>query len=206
MPPNLDLNNIVYPRTRWRREKTVNGDIRALLEAIHHNIDCGLHLGAGDKKIPGLINCDLHHPAADKKLNALELDSIASNTVGLIESHHMIEHLSFADCRKAVREWHRVLRPGGLLILTYPDITGICLRWLKNKLLHRLVPRREKMEYTLRMMVGSQEHPGMYHKSAFDREGMHRLLESAAFRIEFSYGRFPRRPTPSLITIARKPA
>jgi hypothetical protein len=54
------------------------------------------------------------------------------------------------------------------------------------------------------MLVGSQEHEGMFHKNAFDKRSMSRILDKHGFKVEFTYHPFPIRPTPSRLVIARK--
>jgi predicted SAM-dependent methyltransferase len=198
------LSNIKYPRTAWRNSKAVEVDIDTFLAGLRKNIGKGLHLGAGASKLPGLINCDLYNPQADLKVDAVNLDMFADGSIDLIESHHMIEHLSFADAEKALKEWQRVLRPGGLLIITFPDITRICLRWLKYRIIYPIKPRPEKLARIVQMIVGSQEHAGMFHKSAYDIILMRQLLTAYGFKTEFSYAPYPRRTTPSLLVISRK--
>jgi predicted SAM-dependent methyltransferase len=200
MTDPIDLANLHYPRTRWRGSRAVNADLDRLLDNIRRGVKKGLHLGAGSTRLPNLINCDYYNPDADMKVDATDLSAFEDGSIDLIESHHMIEHLGFAESEKALREWYRVLRPGGLLVVTCPDITRICVRWLKYTLLYPVHPRPEKLEYILRMLVGSQEH------SAYDARRMRRLLPEAGFVVEFTYARYPLRPTPSLLTIARKPS
>ena len=212
--PHLDIKamtttkncpeNIKYPRTIWRSSKALEPVIDRLLVDLRKNIGKGLHLGAGASKLPGLINCDLYNPQADMKADATNLEMFTDNSIDLIESHHMIEHLSFADTEKALKEWQRVLRPGGLLIITFPDITRICLRWLKYIIIYPIKPRPEKLARIVQMIVGSQEHAGMFHKSAYNIILMRRLLLKYGFRVEFSYAPYPRRTTPSLLVISRK--
>jgi len=202
----VPLGDLRYPRTRCRRKRAVIADIDRLLAEIRAGVDTGLHLGAGHAKIPGLINCDLYNQEADMQLDAADLKPFADNSVDLIESHHMIEHLSFAEAENALEEWYRVLRPRGILVLTCPDITGVCLRWIKYSFAYPVYPRADKLDYTLKMMVGSQEHGGMFHKSAYDVRRMRRVLNSCGFNLEFSFSPYPKRPTPSLLTISRRKA
>jgi SAM-dependent methyltransferase len=46
-----------------------------------------------------------------------------TNTFDIITAWHVIEHLK--DVRAALREWHRVLKPDGLLIIETPDPTTL---------------------------------------------------------------------------------
>lgn len=199
-----EKSKIKYPRTIFRRNKSIEPIIDKFLANLRQNVNKGLHLGAGALKLEGLINCDLYNPQADLKVDATKLDMFDNNSIDLIESHHMIEHLSSADAEKALMEWQRVLRQDGLLVMTFPDITRICLRWLKLIIWHPIKQRPEKLARTAQMIVGSQEHDGMYHKSAYNIILMRRLLVKCGFKIEFSYARYPRRTTPSLLVIARK--
>ncbi len=138
------------------------------------------------------------------KVDATNLEMFDDDSIDLIESHHMIEHLSLAEAEKALKEWQRVTRPGGLLVITFPDITRICLRWLKFIIWYPIKPRPAKLARTVQMIVGSQEHDGMFHKSVYNITLMRRFLLKYGFKVEFSYGRYPRRTTPSLLVIAKK--
>jgi predicted SAM-dependent methyltransferase len=198
------FDHIKYPRTALRLNRYVNADIDKLLLELRKNISKGLHLGCGSSKLPGLINCDLFNPDADSKVDCTNLSIFEDKSIDLIESHHMIEHFSFGETERALTEWHRVLRPRGLLVITCPDISRICRRWLKYSTLYQLFPRPEKMDYMIKMLFGSQEHDGMFHKNAFDARRMSRLLSKHGFKVEFTYTPYPRRTTPSLLVIARK--
>jgi len=198
------LEKITYPRTRFRSRRQVNAAIGKFLADAREHINKGLHLGAGESKLPGLINCDLFNPKADLNINATNLSMIDDGSVDWIESHHMIEHLSFEDTDRALTEWYRVLRNGGLLVLTCPDILRICKNWIKYSYLYPLFPRPEKLDYMAKMLVGSQEHEGMFHKNAFDPRRISRILSKHGFVVEFTYSPYPIRSTPSLLVIARK--
>jgi predicted SAM-dependent methyltransferase len=205
MNSNIEhLDRLKYPRTSLRSRSQVIDEIEILLADIRKNVHTGLHLGAGSSKIPGLINCDLFNPEADLKADATNLSMFDDGTVDLIESHHMIEHLSFKDADLALTEWNRVLRTKGLLTLTFPDTVAISLRYIKHSLLYPLFPRPKRLDYIVKMLVGSQEHEGMFHKNAFDKRSMSRILDKHGFKVEFTYHPFPIRPTPSRLVIARK--
>ncbi|MFA5179810.1 MAG: methyltransferase domain-containing protein [Syntrophales bacterium] len=198
------IDNIEYPRTFFRFRKYVNADIDKLLSEFRNRITKGLHLGAGSSKLPGLLNCDLFNPEADLKVDATNLGMFDDESIDLIESHHMIEHLSFSETERALSEWRRVLRPRGLLVITCPDILRICLQWFKYSSIYPLFPCPEKIDYMVKTLVGSQEREGEFHKNAFDIRRMSRLLSKYGFKIEFTFSPYPLRPTPSMLVIARK--
>jgi predicted SAM-dependent methyltransferase len=196
-------HHIVFPRTFLRRRSHIQRDINTLLGEIRAQAQFGLHLGAGGTRIPGLINCDLFDPRADRKLDATNLAGIDGGSVDLIEHHHMIEHLSLEQADHALREWARVLQPGGLLVFTCPDLVRVCWLYIRTRIVDAIRPRADQLEYQVKMFVGSQEHEGMFHKSHYDAQRVRRLLQPRGFTVEFTHP-YPPRPTPSLLTIARR--
>lgn len=58
------------------------------------------------------------------------VDSSASMIVG----HHCIEHLHMADADRMLRECHRILEPGGSLILLWPNLKALATRWLTGRI------------------------------------------------------------------------
>jgi predicted SAM-dependent methyltransferase len=196
--------NIAYPRVWLKSRKQVSSKIDSLLSFLRANSLNGLHLGAGQTRLPHLVNCDLYNPAADARVDALNLSGYTSGSIDYIESHHMIEHLSFAETHRALAEWHRVLCKGGLLVITFPDLTAIAIEWIKHSLLYPFSQRQDDLEYIVKMLVGSQEHDGMFHRNAFDFRLMNKLLLTHGLKTEFTYYRYPKRTTPSRIVIAKK--
>ena len=91
------FDEIKYPPTRFRPRKLVNSEINEFLSALREHTPKGLHLGAGNSKIEGLTNCDLFNPNADLRVDSTNLSMFEDSSIDLIESHHMIEHLSFAE-------------------------------------------------------------------------------------------------------------
>lgn len=200
-PP--DIPGFLVPRTVFRRRGHVQQDISNSLKELHKSVDVGLHLGAGSSKIEGLLNCDQFDPNADEKIDAVSLRGFENDSVDLIEHHHMLEHLSFEQCEKALTEWFRVLKSGGYLVITFPDITRVCFHYLKLRAIDLLWDRSEELDYAIKMLVGSQEHEGMFHKNHFDRKRIKRILPAYGLEIVFIYP-YPNRPTPSTIVVARK--
>ena len=198
------FNNIKYPRKHFSTNKQIVTNIDKLLEKIRSKINKGLHIGAGSSKLPGLINCDLYNPDADLKADASNLDMFDDASIDLIESHHMIEHLSFKDTEQTLKEWHRVLGDNGLLVLTFPDMTVIALKWIKHAVIYPIIFKQEKLDYISQMLVGSQENEGMFHRNVFNFRRISRILMKHGFKVEYTYCRYPNRPTPSRLVIARK--
>jgi SAM-dependent methyltransferase len=184
-----------YPRTWLQPGWLVARRVKRLLTRLRQSAVV-LHLGAGGKRVPGAINCDLYDPGADRQWDATRLTEVPSGSVDVIEHHHLIEHLSAADLTLALAEWARVLKIGGLLVVSAPDLERVLERWLAMSEL-------ERWDYGIKMIYGSQEHEGLFHKNGFTPGRLAAVLNSAGFVVEWSYRGFPRRPTPSFILIAR---
>jgi 2-polyprenyl-3-methyl-5-hydroxy-6-metoxy-1,4-benzoquinol methylase len=56
-----------------------------------------------------------------------------------ITLNHVIEHLESPE--KTLREISRVLKPGGVVVITTPNITGLCHRKFRNNWYHLDLPR-----------------------------------------------------------------
>jgi predicted SAM-dependent methyltransferase len=107
-----------------------------------------LHLGCGGVNLPDFINVDLHphNPMnpdssrdgcvadvlADMRQLGLDDDAVAE-----IQTFHTIDHFTRWECVDMLRDWHRMLRPGGRLVIEVADFTR-CVLWL----LHPLARRR----------------------------------------------------------------
>lgn len=80
-----------------------------------------VQLGCGGQPKPGWINVDLFNPAADVALDLREDLPFPDNSIALIYSEHLFEHLAYpTDAKHLLREAFRVLQPGGTLSLVVP--------------------------------------------------------------------------------------
>jgi SAM-dependent methyltransferase len=90
-----------------------------------------LNLGCGDDKREGYINADLYNENADAKFDAAKIP-YDDNTVDEIFASHIIEHFHFQQSWEVLREWYRVLKPGGFLKVETPDFHNSCRAFIES--------------------------------------------------------------------------
>lgn len=84
-----------------------------------------LHLGCGADIRPGWINIDAINPAAQRRCRVQDLD-YATGSIAAIEAVMVLEHLGREDAVAFAANAHRMLRPGGRLVLEVPDLAKVC--------------------------------------------------------------------------------
>ncbi len=111
--------------------------MQTLEEAVANKDVIRLHLGCGDIYLGDWINCDLENPKADVKLDCRKIP-LPDNSVQEIYNSHLLEHFDFKEAWSVLKEWHRVLKPGGKLITETPDLLGLCQEYVNSSEPHRV--------------------------------------------------------------------
>jgi predicted SAM-dependent methyltransferase len=100
---------------------------RAWIASLAGRRDLRLNIGSSAEHLDGWINADLER---DPEGRCLRMDATArwpfeDGSADAVNSEHVIEHLERDDAPKFFREAFRVLRPGGVVRTSTPDLRAI---------------------------------------------------------------------------------
>lgn len=135
-----------------------------------------LHIG-GVERVDGweVLNA-VPGPAVDHVGTAADLRRFADGTFAALYSSHVLEHLDFKhELQAGLREWHRVLAPGGQLYVSVPDLAVLARLFLADAL------SLEQRFAVVKMMFGGHCDEHDYHLVGFDFEILAYFLREAGF-------------------------
>lgn len=115
-----------------------------------------LNIGGGDTEIEGYVNVDRRNG-----MEAYPL-SYADESVSDIRASHILEHFPIDETAKVLAEWVRVLKPGGRLRVSVPDMA---------KIAEQLANPTWPVDLN-RILYGGQTDANDYHKCGFDEAGL----------------------------------
>jgi len=115
------------------------GQGRNVLPLVHQKhsdfFKTRLHLGCGDQYLDDYVNCDLYSTCADVKLDCATMRlhdyPLDENLADEIMAYHLIEHFDFVQGQDVLREWYRLLKPGGRLHIETPDMLNTCKEFVE---------------------------------------------------------------------------
>ena len=95
----------------------------------------GLHVGCGPFHLDGWLNTELfgYHGKADFPQDITRRFPFPDHSLDAIYASEVIEHISRADAMRFLGEAGRVLRRGGVLRITTPDVTEVCRLFLGQR-------------------------------------------------------------------------
>ena len=103
------------------------------------NFACGKQTWDGWYCIDAVQSADATRPVdllhrfsfeRDRLINPLPLEA---DSVDELHSYHFIEHLYAWEAPAVVREFRRIIRPGGRLVLELPNLEKACSNFLQGK-------------------------------------------------------------------------
>lgn len=132
-----------------------------------------LNLGCFNRKIHGFINVDIRSGVDPDIVDDIQvLKKFINESVHLIYACHCLEHLTYKNARNALLRWWQVLKFGGTLRISVPDIRQHCAAYFYFNDLNRLKSG----------FYGSQNHSFDNHLSGWDYSMIEKELKFCGFR------------------------
>jgi len=131
-----------------------------------------LHLGCGKRYIPGFVHIDaIEYPHVDHVATIDNLGFIGTDSVDLIYNCHVLEHFRRKDVGRVLREWLRVLKPGGVLRVSVPDFARLCDVYQKHL----------DINLVIGPIFGRQDYLYNIHYNVFDEKSLSALLVECGY-------------------------
>ena len=120
---DLGLADDVRTARHWVRSRGGTADRRLLAEHLATVDAPRLQLGCGTRLLDGWLNSDFSpRSPASMRVDATEPLPFEDSTFAYVYSEHMIEHIRRPDAQRLLSEINRVLRPGGRVRISTPDL------------------------------------------------------------------------------------
>ena len=147
-----------------------------------------LHLGCGNIIIPNFINVDITPlPGVDVVDDVSTLTKFESNSVELIYACHVLEHFGHEEILPILKRWWDVLKSGGELRISVPDLDRIVKIYYDNWEHFQTVPNTP----WIGLIYVGQGTPYDYHKTGFNNCYLSHLLRQARFQEITEYPHSP---------------
>lgn len=134
-----------------------------------------MHLGCGKRHIPGFVHVDqVAFPHVDHVQDIRFLRNFPDDCAALLYACQVIEYFDREEVVHVLKEWRRVLAPGGVLRLSVPNFA----------VLVRLYQAGLKLEWFLGTLYGripDGQGGFVYHRTTYDEASLKDLLEQNGF-------------------------
>lgn len=146
------------------------------------NAPVKLNLGCGDKILPGYVNVDVVEARAGKAPDVLcdlrELTPFADDCADEVMSVHVVEHFWRWEVEDVLKEWVRVLKPGGKFIVECPNLQAACEAFLADPDARSAPDKRGQT--TMWVFYGDPQwkDPLMVHRWGYTPNSLGQLLRS----------------------------
>lgn len=134
-----------------------------------------LNLGCGFNKLPGYLNIDVDESLQpDQIFDFTKKFPYRDDSVDEIVMYHVIEHIQKVFHPIIFHEIHRVLVPGGTLVVSFPEFLECAKNWQENY--------RGQRDFWEATIYGRQTSPHDHHVSLMHRDTFSNWLINIGFQ------------------------
>ena len=180
----FDPRTIAYLKLDLRRLLVRLKNHRRLLVVGH---TAKLHLGCGNRRLAGWLNCDITDSDFDIDLASPPLPFSDEQFTDVL-AQQFIEHLEYdPGLLDLLKDLHRVLRPGGRIWLSCPDLKAICEAYIEDRCatidkgLKRHWPHAFAKQFPVQHRINFFFHQWGEHRNLYDFEMVTWALHNAGF-------------------------
>ena len=142
----------------------------------------GLHLGSGGVMIRNFCNIDANPCALCDVVARIEKIKLRANSVDIIYTSHVFEHIPREQAKGVLGEWHRILKPGGKLYICVPDLEVLFKIYLDNLPFYDKEGGRYLVDRACYLAYGGQANKYDFHFYGYSFITLKTLLESVGFK------------------------
>ena len=131
-----------------------------------------IHLGCGKRYIPGYIHIDAVPFPHVQHVSVIDnLPFINDESVDVIYNCHVLEHFQKNKVHTVLKEWHRILKKGGILRIAVPDFEA----------LSNLYQKTGDLSLVIGSLYGRQDYLYNFHYMVFDFKTLSKVLKDVGF-------------------------
>ncbi|HEY0836634.1 MAG TPA: methyltransferase domain-containing protein, partial [Azospirillum sp.] len=142
-----------------------------------------VNLGCGDTLRPGYVNVDIAEARAGVRPDVLcdlhRLTPFADASADEVLAVHVVEHFWRWEVVDILREWARVLKPGGRMVLECPNLRTACEQFLKDP--DAFAQADARGQHTMWVFYGDPQwrDPLMVHRWGYTPETLMQVMAEA---------------------------
>lgn len=154
-----------------------------------------LNVACGKAKIEGTVSIDCEPSCKpDVLANVLKGLPYVDGCVDKIFFFHAIEHIQKILHPQVLKEFHRLLKDNGTLVVSYPEFKRCAINWIENY--------RGMRKFWEATLYGRQLYPTDFHIALMDTQEFRGLLEEVGFA-QINWKPEPNEPYNTVVTCTK---